>query len=272
MCKALYYTGMSLNTKTPPLKAGQRYGKWLVLHDQQFNFIQRVKCRCECGTEREVDAGNLRRGHSKSCGCVSKAVLAVAGTQRRKHEVNEGDKFGRLTVLDSTRYNKVLCLCDCGATVTVTANALYRGATKSCGCLTRDNARALGSSRHSQDRMSSHPLYNVWQRHTYGKSPMHEPWRISAKRFIEDVEAEIGPRPKDKWFKMKDPAKGYIPGNIYWGPKLLHRNQKTVLTDADRRRIVERVNAGEKQYQLANEYQVSPSTISAIIRSPKHNP
>lgn len=263
---------MSLNTTTPPLTAGQRFGKWRVVQDQQFNFIQKVRCICECGTERDVNVGNLRRGHTTSCGCVAKAALAVQGTKRRKHQVNPGDKFTRLTVLDASHYGRVQCLCDCGNVTTVTANSLYRQATKSCGCLNRDNARKLGSSRHSQDRMSNHPLYNVWQRIVQAKKPMHPPWIGSAKQFILDVEAEIGPRPNGKWFKLHNPDAGYFPGNIYWGPKLLHRNQMTVLTDEDRYRIVERIKAGEKQYEIAKELQVSPSTISSIWRSRKYNP
>lgn len=262
---------MSLNT-TPPLAAGQRFGKWRVAKDQQFNFIRKVRCICDCGTERDVNVDNLRRGHTNSCGCVSKAVLATQGSRRRKHQVNPGDKFGRLTVIDSTRYDSVRCVCDCGTETTVTANSLYRQATKSCGCLKSETARKLGNSRHSQDRMSSHPLYNVWQRIVQTKKSLHEPWRSSAKQFIDDVEAEIGPRPDGKWFKLRNPDAGYFPGNIYWSPKLLHPNQRTVLTDEDKRRIVERIKAGAKQYDLAREHQVAPSTISCIWRSRKYNP
>jgi hypothetical protein len=29
-------------------------------------------CRCECGTEKTVNGSNLRRGHHKSCGCLSR--------------------------------------------------------------------------------------------------------------------------------------------------------------------------------------------------------
>lgn len=59
--------------------AGQRFGKWTAL--RCAGARRRVVdgrcvastamwvCRCECGTEREVSGGHLRKGSSKSCGC-----------------------------------------------------------------------------------------------------------------------------------------------------------------------------------------------------------
>ncbi len=262
---------MPVDNTTEPLKAGERFGRWLVIEDQQFNFVRHVLCRCECGTERKVDAANLRRGGSKSCGCVSRAALAVAGVDRRKHEVNPGDKFNRLTVLDSTRYAKVLCLCDCGKTVTVNANALYRNVTKSCGCLKAEIAKDLGTPRHTQGKLSLHRLYNVWQRLAQSNKIMHEPWRQSLKQFITDVEAEIGPRPKDAWFTTIDKSKGYVPGNITWGPKRYHPGQKNILTDQQRRELVALVKSGVKQYVVAKQYGISPSAVSVMCRDPKYN-
>lgn len=263
---------MSLNTSIPPITAGTRFGKWLVLADQQFNFIKTVRCKCDCGTERDVDAGNLRRGHTLSCGCTSKAALAAEGSKRRKHRVEPGDKFTRLTVLDSTKFAAVLCKCDCGNTVTVTANSLYRNATKSCGCYGRELAAALGASRHSQDGMSAHPLYNVWQRLTQRKRPMHEPWRKSLKQFVQDVEAEIGPRPPHTWFRLLDASKPYQPGNVQWGPQYVAPGHRPALTEQERYDVVELIKAGVKQCDIAKEYQVSASTVSGIWRSLKYNP
>lgn len=49
---------------------GRVFERWTVL-----SLVRTVPtywlCRCECGTEREVFAGNLKNGESKSCGCFN---------------------------------------------------------------------------------------------------------------------------------------------------------------------------------------------------------
>ena len=57
-----------------------------------------------------------------------------------------GQKFGRLTVLSysDTRNGRArwLCRCECGKEITVSANSLKSGNTKSCGCLNLEKAIA----------------------------------------------------------------------------------------------------------------------------------
>jgi hypothetical protein len=50
---------------------GARFGRWLVLgrSEQRGNREAYWACRCDCGTERVVRGGHLRRGESTSCGC-----------------------------------------------------------------------------------------------------------------------------------------------------------------------------------------------------------
>ena len=45
---------------------GQQFGKWTVLRYSR-NAPTRFICRCECGTESEVRAGNLMNGSSPCC-------------------------------------------------------------------------------------------------------------------------------------------------------------------------------------------------------------
>ena len=35
-----------------------------------------IRCRCDCGTERTVEVGNLRYGYTKSCGCLRKRITS----------------------------------------------------------------------------------------------------------------------------------------------------------------------------------------------------
>jgi hypothetical protein len=36
-------------------------------------------CRCDCGTEKIVSAGNLRSGHTQSCGCLWREAITKHG-------------------------------------------------------------------------------------------------------------------------------------------------------------------------------------------------
>lgn len=54
-----------------------------------------------------------------------------------RFEYLEGQKFGRLTVLDYVKNSKYLCKCDCGNKKIITGHDMKIGKTKSCGCLNR---------------------------------------------------------------------------------------------------------------------------------------
>lgn len=118
---------------------GRRFGCLEVIRrvaNDRWNH-PRWLCRCDCGTETEVSAANLRRSRSptRSCGC-------------RRHEIIDltGQRFGKLICLDyelrdvpdKKRSNKQRaywrCLCDCGRQRYVTATNLRKGNTTSCGC------------------------------------------------------------------------------------------------------------------------------------------
>lgn len=53
-------------------RAGQRFGKLLVLDRYGTNRLKKVmwRCRCDCGNEVCVVAGDLVTGNTSSCGCV----------------------------------------------------------------------------------------------------------------------------------------------------------------------------------------------------------
>lgn len=62
---------------------GQKFGKWLVM---EFDSIKKGKkaywkCLCDCGNEKSVSGDSLRRGNTKSCGCIRKGI----GNPNYKH-------------------------------------------------------------------------------------------------------------------------------------------------------------------------------------------
>lgn len=57
--------------------------------------------------------------------------------------VEIGQRFGRLVVIDKTderRHGQIVwdCLCDCGNRARIVTHSLARGATRSCGCIGRE--------------------------------------------------------------------------------------------------------------------------------------
>ena len=64
---------------------GQTFGL-LTVTSRAPNYISKTgqeavwHCRCECGNELDVRAGQLRSGHTKSCGCFQKKKAAEVKT------------------------------------------------------------------------------------------------------------------------------------------------------------------------------------------------
>lgn len=78
--------------------------------------------------------------------------------------VIEGTKYGRLTVLEKKIINSrghSICRCDCGNVVTVRNDHLKKGTTKSCGCITRENAKSGNHRRKHGKRWTR--LYRIWE-------------------------------------------------------------------------------------------------------------
>lgn len=65
---------------------GQRFGRLTVLHQAPSRTIVTLRpnetptkcvktywfCRCDCGTEKEIESQALRIGNTRSCGCLRK--------------------------------------------------------------------------------------------------------------------------------------------------------------------------------------------------------
>lgn len=110
---------------------GQKIGKLTVVRYYDYtNKAARWLCRCDCGKERLVFAGNLKQGgNTLSCGCSDNPKLINL----------KGKKFGKLTVLqrasnDATKNTRSACLCECGNKTITTSSSLRSGRVKSCGC------------------------------------------------------------------------------------------------------------------------------------------
>lgn len=123
-------------------EVGNRYGKLVVL-ERDFSKPKSNKncywlCQCDCGNQTIVIGTKLRKGETKSCGCLRK--------ENGKDKVIDmtNQKFGHLTVIEragssSSGIAKWRCLCDCGKETIVLGSHLRDGHTISCGCIHNKN-------------------------------------------------------------------------------------------------------------------------------------
>ena len=77
-----------------------------------------------------------------------------------------GKKFGKLEVIGvhdtGSRKTYYVCQCDCGNVKVVRADALISGATKSCGCIKKEQDKINLSANHKH-KMSGTRIYETWQ-------------------------------------------------------------------------------------------------------------
>ena len=59
---------------------GKKFGNWtvLVLIGRKPGSHRLWSCKCDCGTVKECSEYNLRKGTSKSCGCLRVAKVKKA--------------------------------------------------------------------------------------------------------------------------------------------------------------------------------------------------
>ena len=68
--------------ESPTIKAGQIYGRYLVLSTHKIinTYKYYALCKCSCGSElRYVPMSSLRSGDAKSCGCLHKEIITKHG-------------------------------------------------------------------------------------------------------------------------------------------------------------------------------------------------
>jgi hypothetical protein len=67
-----------------------RFGRLVVLSFQHSKRSHKHwLCRCDCGTEKIIDGMNLRRGDSKSCGCLPRDKMVQRLTTHNRSRTKE---------------------------------------------------------------------------------------------------------------------------------------------------------------------------------------
>lgn len=87
---------------------GRRFGRLVVIDEHKDGKWPMCRCRCDCGTVKEIRRYSLLSGNTTSCGCIRRGDLT-------------GRRFGRLIALEyaGRQGRKTLwrCRCDCGISI-----------------------------------------------------------------------------------------------------------------------------------------------------------
>lgn len=71
-------------------KVGEVFGRWTIIsfsriHKSPSGYkVPYWNCECDCGTVREVNFNNLRKGLSRSCGCLNLEMISKDKPHLRK--------------------------------------------------------------------------------------------------------------------------------------------------------------------------------------------
>lgn len=88
---------------------GQSYGELTILEQKPSrrmpNGMARsvVRCRCNCGKEKDIDLCLLRSGQTKSCGCLKNRSIKERSII---HGMSNSKEFGTLMSMKQRCYNK----------------------------------------------------------------------------------------------------------------------------------------------------------------------
>ena len=122
----------------PPIKKGQVFERLTVLSRAEKQGGMRMwLCQCSCGVERAIRDAHLKKGITKSCGCLSRDVQVGKAKERAGSVI--GRKINQWDVLSlSPRRAKqggvyFNCRCVCGQEREVAGDGLLAGRSKSCG-------------------------------------------------------------------------------------------------------------------------------------------
>lgn len=103
---------------------GQMFGRWKVLYQADDYITPKglhiptwmCECQCEQHTKRIINGYSLKRGNSKSCGCLSIELTKIRNSRRNKYELANGyyigyTQSGKEFYFDKEDYNLVSQYC-----------------------------------------------------------------------------------------------------------------------------------------------------------------
>lgn len=92
---------------------GQKFGRLTVVErgENANDGHTRWKCSCECGSNKIVlaIAKDLKKGHTKSCGCIQREKAILAGKSKKTHGKTNTRLFNIWHGMKQRCYDKTSC-------------------------------------------------------------------------------------------------------------------------------------------------------------------
>jgi hypothetical protein len=127
--------------------------------DQKEGELIKWEAVCECGNLCYIVPNKVKRGITKSCGCLRSEV---AGAKAKLQATDyTGQKYGRLTFIKPTELRSYKgavvweAACDCGNNACVVPYRAIAGITQSCGCLAIESIQRVGEGMRQFDPLIS---------------------------------------------------------------------------------------------------------------------
>lgn len=136
---------------------GQRFNRLVVIEDDGTRSSKgEIKwlCQCDCGKFYHALGHRLKRGLTKSCGCLN------SEKRRERFKDLTGAETGNFKIIDKaySKNQRVYwnCICKhCGKSIVLSNNDISH--YKSCGCLKGASAAYMNSIRDVESLKSTEP-------------------------------------------------------------------------------------------------------------------
>jgi len=256
--------------------AGEKFGRLTAVRRLSENILGSGAawlCRCDCGKKIKSTVHRLRRGNTKSCGCLK-------GDRIRELRLRNltGLRSGRLTAIrrsgdDGHHHTVWECLCDCGKRTRVTGSFLSSAKTRSCGCLKHDITVARNKTHgrshtpeyiafHSAKRRCTSNKIRQWK--DYGGRGIKFLFK-SFPQFFQLLGAKPGP--KYSLDRFPNPDGHYEPGNVRWATPEEQASNKGSFYEIAKKKVWARKlrSHGLKQSEIAKQLHVAPRTVRRYL-------
>lgn len=216
--------------------AGTVFGRLTVIGEAEPRNRRRMMiCRCECGNEKILDIAKLRSGHTQSCGCLHREVVAeLARTNPLIAEYRTSDKRREQTRCQATKHG-----------------------------LSHHPHRVRWWAMMERCYNPDHPGFHLYG----GRGITVCPGWHDLATFCAWMDANLGVAPKGMTLDRINNDGDYEPGNVKWStqPEQLENSRACKLGMAAAAEIRARHAAGEGRQALAVEYGVSVTTIRLVV-------